>query len=314
MRASGEDGIRIGVGIVGYGKIARDQHLTAIRENRRFFLHSVADPVGGPISVPHYTDVDSMLGDENPPDAVVICTPPQARFDIAQRVLQRDIPVLLEKPPCATLEEIESLRLLAQDGGITLFSAWHSQFAAAVGPAREWLKSRQAKSVRIDWREDVRVWHPNQEWIWKSGGFGVFDAGINALSIVTEILPGPLRLQDAVLSLPKLAETPVAAELRLADAMGADVSAGFDFLQAGPPTWNIEVATDEGQLQLVEGGGRLFIDGRELPVRPNREYPSLYRHFAELIETNRADVDVEPLRLVTEALRIGRRMSIPVSI
>ena len=32
-------------------------------------------------------------------------------------------------------------------------------------------------------------WHPGQEWIWQAGGFGVFDPGINALSIVTRILP-----------------------------------------------------------------------------------------------------------------------------
>jgi len=33
----------------------------------------------------------------------------------------------------------------------------------------------------IEWKEDVRVWHPGQAWIWEPGGLGVFDPGINAL-------------------------------------------------------------------------------------------------------------------------------------
>jgi D-galactose 1-dehydrogenase len=43
--------------------------------------------------------------------------------------------------------------------------------------------------VNVIWREDVRVWHPGQDWIWQPGGLGVFDPGINALSIITHILP-----------------------------------------------------------------------------------------------------------------------------
>ena len=44
-------------------------------------------------------------------------------------------------------------------------------------------------SGRIIWKEDVHHWHPGQRWIWEPGGFGVFDPGINALSVLTEILP-----------------------------------------------------------------------------------------------------------------------------
>jgi hypothetical protein len=43
--------------------------------------------------------------------------------------------------------------------------------------------------VEIVWHEDVRKWHPGQQWIWEPGGFGVFDPGINALSIATRIFP-----------------------------------------------------------------------------------------------------------------------------
>ena len=45
------------------------------------------------------------------------------------------------------------------------------------------------KRLLVTWKEDVRHWHPGQQWIWEAGGFGVFDPGINALSIVTKIMP-----------------------------------------------------------------------------------------------------------------------------
>src|SRR3546814_1603945 len=50
--------------------------------------------------------------------------------------------------------------------------------------------------ARITWIEDVRKWHPGQDWIWKPGGFGVFDPGINALSLASLLFPGPLTVRS----------------------------------------------------------------------------------------------------------------------
>jgi hypothetical protein len=99
--------------------------------------------------------------------------------------------------PAVTLDDIRRFRqlgshapgALAARAGRTLFATWHSRFAPAVEPARQWLTPRRIRSVHINWKEDVRVWHPGQGWIFEPGGLGVFDPGINALSILTRILP-----------------------------------------------------------------------------------------------------------------------------
>ena len=52
----------------------------------------------------------------------------------------------------------------------------------------DWLAGRTIRRVECTWKEDVRVWHPGQAWIWEPG-IGVFDPGINALSVLTRILP-----------------------------------------------------------------------------------------------------------------------------
>ncbi|GLC62189.1 hypothetical protein PLESTB_001850100 [Pleodorina starrii] len=152
-----------------------------------------------------------MLGDV---DAVSLCTPPQGRFDQAMAVLRAGRHLMLEKPPGATLSEIAVLEAEAARQGVTIHATWHSREAAAVDAARDWLATTRIRAVRIDWCEDVRKWHPGQEWIWQPGGLGVFDPGINALSILTALIPG-VRLVGADLHVPANRQTPIAADLSL---------------------------------------------------------------------------------------------------
>lgn len=300
---------KISIGIVGFGKIAQDQHVRAIRASDDFLLHSVADP--GPVtdSVQQFDSVEDMLNCADGPDAIAVCTPPQVRFDIARTALNRPVHLLLEKPPCATSDDVRALHALARESGVTLFCAWHSRFAPAVEPARQWLSQRQILRVRIIWKEDVQIWHPGQTWIWNEGGFGVYDPGMNALSIVTRILPGPIRLREALLQIPADCETPVASELTLG-AEGFDISASFDFLQKGPQTWDIEIETDAGLLVLADGGSRFLLNGSERELSGGSEYASLYAHFARLISAGESDADPTPLELVNDALRQGRRETV----
>ncbi len=215
--------------------------------------------------------------------------------------------VMLEKPPGATVAEIGPLLAAATAAKRTLFATWHSRFAPAVEPARQLLAGRRITSVRIAWKEDVRVWHPGQDWIWQPGGLGVFDPGINALSILTRILPQPLFVTSAELSFPANREAPIAATLALNDASGLPISAEFDFRQTGPQSWDIHVDTDSGPVVLSSGGAKLS-DGNEQQVDAIKaEYAGLYRRFVQLTATGESDVDLAPLQLVADAFMLGRR-------
>ncbi|PMZ18182.1 Gfo/Idh/MocA family protein, partial [Pseudomonas sp. FW306-02-F08-AA] len=86
-------------------------------------------------------------------DAVAMCQPPQARFDAAVQAIRAGKHVLLEKPPGATLSEVEALTRLSEAAGTTLFAAWHSRFAPAVHDARAWLTERRINHVEITWKE-----------------------------------------------------------------------------------------------------------------------------------------------------------------
>lgn len=295
------------IGLVGVGKIARDQHLPAIAATPHCRLIATADPNASVADVPSYGELGAMLDAHPEIAAVAICTPTHLRYSQARAALMRGKHVLLEKPPGATLSEVESLITLASEQGVSLFAAWHSRFAPGVAQAKHWLSERQVQRVKIEWKEDVRVWHPGQAWIWQPGGMGVFDPGINALSIATEILPQPFFLQQARLLVPSNAQTPIAADLVFTDPVGAAIEAAFDFRQSGPPTWDIHVDTDGGRLSLTQGGCRLAVDDEVIVDAEEREYPGLYAHFAELVANGISEVDVAPLRQVADAFLYGHR-------
>ncbi|MCG6114212.1 MAG: Gfo/Idh/MocA family oxidoreductase [Mesorhizobium sp.] len=296
------------IAIVGVGKIARDQHVPSIAANPAFSLAATVSGSGGLDGVENHATLEALLAARPDIGAVALCMPPQFRYAAARAALAAGRHVLLEKPPGATLAEVEALKVLATEQGVSLFATWHSRFAAGVKQAREWLADKGILKVDIVWKEDVRRWHPGQAWIWQAGGLGVFDPGINALSILTEILPMRVHLTSASLEFPEGRDAPIAADLRLTDGGGADVHAVFDWRQTGPQTWTIEVETQQGRLVLSQGGAQLAIEGAAVVEARDREYEGIYARFAELIESTEIDVDLSPLTHVADAFMLGRRI------
>jgi D-galactose 1-dehydrogenase len=300
----------IRVAIVGLGKIARDQHISAIAETAGIELAAIVSRNASIDGIKHFATLDELLDRLPDIDAVALCTPPQGRQAQAATALKAGKHVLLEKPPGATVSELTPLIAEARQTGHTLFATWHSRFAPAVEAARAFLASRQIRSVVVEWKEDVRVWHPGQAWIWEPGGFGVFDPGINALAILTRILPRPFFLTEAELSYPGNRATPIAANLVFSDGTGLPILAEFDWRQTGPQTWDIRVETDAGRLTLSCGGSRLVHDDRTLVDEQQAEYRGIYQRFVELITSRVSDVDLSPLLHVADAFMLGRRRDV----
>ncbi|MGH8179008.1 MAG: Gfo/Idh/MocA family protein [Steroidobacter sp.] len=301
----------IRLAVVGVGKIARDQHVPALAANCAFRLVAAASHHGKLSGVPSFADLASLLNAQPGVDAVSICTPPAGRHAVARVALDAGLHVMLEKPPGLTVADVEDLAARAARGNLTLFAAWHSREAACVTSARAWLADRSIASIRTTWKENIRVWHPGQHWILDRDGFGVFDPGINALSILTHILPRRLKLRSAMLRYPENRQAPIAAELDLLYDEATPAPASFDFLHEGRQQWDIEIDTDRGALVLSEGGQRLHIDGVERCAGENREYPGLYARFAQLIARRACDVDTRPLQLALAACTTGVRIQAP---
>lgn len=297
------------IGLLGIGKIARDQHIPSLRADPRFELAACASRHATVDGVPSFPDLEAMLAAVPDLQAISICTPPQAHFDAALISLRAGKHVMLEKPPAATTRQIAFLADEAARRGRTLFQTWHSRFAAGVDAARNFLSTRKLVSGRIIWKEDVHHWHPGQKWIWEPGGFGVFDPGINALSVLTEILPMDVCVEAAVLEFPENQQSPIAANVRMLAEGGVVIAAEFDFRQKGEQSWDIEIVTTTGTLKLAGGGAELSIDGKAVTKDASMagEYPRLYARFASLVAAGKSEVDWRPFQLVADSFLIGER-------
>ena len=301
----------IRIAIIGFGKIAQEQHAPSIMGNPRYELAATVSRQGkGMPGLPCFASHRELLEQVQDLEAVAISTPPSVRYEIARDCIAAGLHSLLEKPPGDTLAEVEHLACLAAGRQVTLFTTWHAQHNPAVAAAAQRLAGQDVASMKIVWHEDVRKWHPGQQWIWEPGGFGVFDPGINALSIATRIFPGELFVRESELFFPENKQAPIAARLRFASSAGegGDLRADFNWDHRGEEAWDIHFGLGDGtELKLVQGASKLFVGGELQAAGGHGEYPSIYADFVDLIDERRSLVDVRPLRLVADAYLAGRR-------
>ena len=301
----------IRIGVVGMGKIAVDQHLPAIAANPDFTLAATVER-SAPASATNFTSHRDMLAADRL-DAVAITTPPGPRYAIACDCIAAGLDVLLEKPPTATLAEIDDLRDRAAMRGVSLFTTWHAQHNPAVVKAAALLAGQRIHEMAITWHEDVEKWHPGQRWIWQAGGFGVFDPGINAFSIISAILPGSLSVRQARLSYSNGADTPIAAAIEFVspDCAGP-LRCSLDWRHKAGEQWAIRIITEAGtNVELLDGGARLIVDGAAQSADGIGEYPDILRRFSELVKARESQVDSIPLRMVADCLLVGSRELLP---
>ena len=302
------------IAVIGIGKISQDQHLPVIDKSKDFELAACVSTRGlGHGDVPVFKTPAELYKAMPEVGLVSICTPPNVRHQMVREAIDAGKDVLLEKPPTPTLAEFDDLVAYGKKKGRVLFQTWHSQYNEAVDGAQKILKKEGVASVRIDWRESVRKWHPGQEWVWEPGGFGVCDPGINAMSIFTKIMPFPVFVESAKLKFPSNRQTPVDAEIvfKSAEKHQPKLSAGFNWLEESGEIWTIAIETRKGtQLKLERGGTVLKVNGKETVANPSEEYEAIYERFAKLLKKGKSEMDGSPLRLIGDAFLLGARENV----
>src|SRR5690348_15751168 len=124
----------IRIAIIGYGKIAEDQHVPSIRANPRLELVASSSRSGQGVEK-RFTDWRELIRSVEGLEAVAITTPPGPRYTIARECILAGLHCLLEKPPTAGLAEIADLSGVAETKGVSLFTTWHAQHHSTVEAA-----------------------------------------------------------------------------------------------------------------------------------------------------------------------------------
>jgi D-galactose 1-dehydrogenase len=191
------------IAIIGLGKISQDQHVPVIAASDAFELAAIVSTRG----LGHGGRAGRS---RRRPSSIARCRTSAWSRSTPRRRAPRDRPRSAGGRQGRAAGETAGDHLVGagRPGGVreprsrVLFATWHSIFNP--GGRRGACADRQGRlrSLHIEWREDVKKWHPGQDWVWEPGGFGVFDPGINALSILTHILPSIAFVKSADLTYP----------------------------------------------------------------------------------------------------------------
>src|SRR5690349_10114059 len=144
----------IRVAIIGYGKIAEDQHVPSIRANPRFELVASSSRSGQGVER-KFTDWRELIRTVDGLEAVAITTPPGPRFLIARECILAGLHCLLEKPPTTGLAQINELACLADAEQVSLYTTWHARHNPAVDAAAKMLAGKRIRAMDIRWHENV---------------------------------------------------------------------------------------------------------------------------------------------------------------
>ncbi len=143
----------IPVGVIGVGALGRHhaRHLASFHGVDLVGVHDIdrsrAEAVAAETGTRAFGDVDDLLGRVA---AVSIAVPTQAHLDVGRRAMEAGVPVLMEKPLAATLEEADQLIELAERHRLQLQVGHIERFNRAVRAAKEHLgEVRYFESTRL---------------------------------------------------------------------------------------------------------------------------------------------------------------------
>ncbi len=141
------------VGYIGVGGISR-RHLgnAAAREDVEIVGHADIRPERARAAAAKYGgnayDHCTRLLDTEKPDAVVICTPPDAHGDIEEACAERGVPFFVEKPVAVSLDLAARAKRAVDRVGLITQVGYMYRFSHGVQKARELLAGRRVAMVQ----------------------------------------------------------------------------------------------------------------------------------------------------------------------
>lgn len=139
--------------VVGAGVVS-GTHLSALDRNPQTNLVAVCDidegratDVANKYGINAYTDLDEMLEAEEL-DWVHICTSVQTHVSLAKKVIDKGIPVQIEKPITTTLEEFLELEEYADERGVRFSEVHQHAFDPAMRAVTQRMKRGDLGRVR----------------------------------------------------------------------------------------------------------------------------------------------------------------------
>jgi L-arabinose 1- dehydrogenase len=330
--------------IIGYGEIASKAHTPAIEQRvdcctikaivdiDPTMASSRLSKYSKQKSITCFTSLSSALQRHPDITAASICTPQSVTMDYAYETVSLGLHTLLEKPP-GDYTRLPGLLEMAKQKKVTVFTAYHSTVPPGITYIQEWIQQNRSSitKINIEWKENVRKWHPNQQWVTTREGMGVLDILFNPLSLLVYVLPhGPPQFVSANLTRPSNWQSPISGRVYMLSSASPGqkpISIQAEFAWDYEPSitttdpeeiWNIAFEATRtispemsSTIVIKDGGAQVYIDNNRVTTQPTAEYRigpeyvHLYSRFVNLIQRGESYVDGTTPYLINEILEKG---------
>lgn len=185
------------VAVIGAGSMGR-HHARIVSESPDAELVAVVDPDNAGEEIAYrnrsswLSSVDELLANHTV-DAAIVAVPTRHHAEIAEALLHASIPVLVEKPIAATIEEADRLVALASSRSIPLTVGHVERFNPAVRALRGKLEEQELGRV---FQVHTRRLSPFPARIGDTGA--AFDLATHDLDIMCELAGTPVRVSAEV--------------------------------------------------------------------------------------------------------------------
>lgn len=185
------------IAVIGAGSMGR-HHARIVAESRDAELVAVVDPseAAEDVAYRHRTrriaTLDELLADERP-EAAIVAVPTRHHADVALRLVEEGIPLLVEKPIAGTLADATALVAAARAAGVPLTVGHVERFNPAVRALQE--KMEQEVLGRV-FQVHTRRLSPFPARIGDTGA--AFDLATHDLDIMCELAGVPIRVSAEV--------------------------------------------------------------------------------------------------------------------
>jgi predicted dehydrogenase len=188
-----KSGEPVRIAIAGGGMIGQE-HIRRVLALPEAQLASIIDPSpkiktqAETLGVPSYDDLAAMLKNDKP-DGVVVALPNQLHFSAGMMLVEHKIPMLIEKPVCATVEEAYRLADASEQAGVPTLVGHHHRHNLAIREAKAMIDAGQLGKITaingMTWfLKPKEYFEDKNAWRQKSGGGVVL---LNLIHVIDDL-------------------------------------------------------------------------------------------------------------------------------
>jgi predicted dehydrogenase len=159
--------------LIGCGRAAERLHVPALQASKHADLAAIADPNAERCAairsrvVPScevFSSIDELL-QRVKPDGAIVATPVSTHVPVVEAALKAGVPVLLEKPMTASLEEAERLAATARASSAWLTMGFSRRYAPWAEPLGHLVQRHAGEPAHVEsvFRIDPHEWNAHQE-------------------------------------------------------------------------------------------------------------------------------------------------------